>query len=89
MSIVTSQYGPILAGQTVTIRKIKPGTSIGVIPGAGGTMNVQYRISLGGTLKAWPSGAVAVQTDEVLGGACEEVIISAATAAGVYEVCRP
>lgn len=52
------------AGTTQSIGTVPGGATIGVVPGGGGSMTVQYRISPNGPLRTWAPGSVTVATDE-------------------------
>ena len=70
---------------------LKPDTigyplTISAIPGAGGTLLVEYQLVKDGSWTEWPGGAVAVKTIYVLAGSVYALRFTAAVAAGVVEI---
>lgn len=77
--------------QILPVRSLPVG--VAVIPGAGGTMLVEYTLSPRdgvGTVTwfPWPKGNVGAASDDALTTPVTAVRISAAGAAGVAEVCE-
>lgn len=75
----------ITAGQTFKLSNVIAGTAVGVAPGGGGTMLVEYRISQDGPLRQWGAGAVAAATDDVMRMSVAEIVFTATTADGLAE----
>lgn len=73
------------AGATRTIGPLRAGTSIGVVPGAGGKMLAQSRVSPAGGLQNWTPGEVSAPASDALAGAVFEVVFTATTASGIAE----
>jgi len=70
---------------------LKPDTigyplTVSAIPGAGGTLLVEYQLVKDGSWTEWPGGAVAVKTIYVLAGSVYALRFTAAVAAGVVEI---
>lgn len=61
---------------------------IGAIPGASGTLLVEYRLTPTGTWIAWPPGTVSATTLYKLTGPVEALRFTAAVANGVVEVAQ-
>jgi hypothetical protein len=72
-------------GTTQSIGVVPGGATIGVAPGEGGSMTVQYRISPNGPLRAWAPGAVTVATDEAAISPYLEMHFTATGADGLAE----
>jgi hypothetical protein len=72
-------------GTTQSIGAVPGGATIGVAPGSGGSMNVQYRISPNGPLRQWAPGSVTVDTDEATISPYLEMHFTATAADGFAE----
>lgn len=79
----------IAAGGVFSVSNIPAGTALGVNPGAGGSMLVQYRISSNGPLFDWPAGTVTQQMSDVTGSPSFQVVFSAINANGFAEWNAP
>ena len=79
----------IQAGESHTISNVPAGTALGVNPGPGGTVRVQYRISPKGQLFDWPSGPVTSQMSDVTGSPSFEIVFTALDADGFAEWNSP
>lgn len=60
--------------------------TISAIPGAGGTLLVEYQLVKDGSWTEWPGGVVAAKTIYVLAGPVYALRFTAAVAAGVVEI---
>lgn len=60
--------------------------TVSAIPGAGGTLLVEYQLVKDGSWTEWPGGTVAVKTIYVLAGPVYALRFTAAVAAGVVEI---
>jgi len=58
------------------------------VPGSGGTLLVEYRVSPTGDWVAWPAGTVSSATVYQLNGPVEALRFTAAVANGVVEVAQ-
>jgi hypothetical protein len=72
-------------GTPVVIAKVRPNASIGVTPGAGGSMLVQYRIHPNGGLYDWPLGSVSYPESVSTGSPYFQVVVTATTEAGTVD----
>lgn len=75
----------IKAGETFTVPDVPANAAIGVMPGDGGSMKVQYRISLNGPLRDWASGTVQTSTSDVTIARSKQVVFTATGADGMAE----
>lgn len=66
-------------GTPFSLPNVPAGASIGVSPTAGGTMAVQYRISLNGPLRNWTPGNVTADAAETTPGPRAHMIFTATT----------
>ena len=60
--------------------------TVSAIPGAGGTLLVEYQLVKDGSWTEWPGGAVAAKAIYVLAGPVYALRFTAAVAAGVVEI---
>lgn len=62
--------------------------TIVAIPGAGGTLLVEYEVATGGNWQSWPAGAVAVATAYVMTGPVYALRFTAVTASGTVDIAQ-
>jgi hypothetical protein len=62
--------------------------TVHAVPGVGGTILVEYRITPTGSFVAWPAGTVAASTISKLNGPVEALRFTAAVADGVVGVAQ-
>lgn len=72
---------------------LKPDTityplTISAIPGAGGTLLVEYQLVKDGSWTEWPGGTVAVKTIYLLSGPVYALRFTAAVSTGVVEIAQ-
>lgn len=90
----TSRKFTVTAGSTETVAGGAPTSvlpapiTVAVIPGALGTMGVEYKISAAGEWVAWPAGTVSTHTIYVLTAPVYGLRFTATTADGVVEVAQ-
>jgi hypothetical protein len=60
--------------------------TVAAVPGAGGTLAVEYQIVADGSWTAWPDGTVSAKTISVLNGPVYALRFTAATANGTVEI---
>lgn len=61
---------------------------ITAVPSGGGTLLVERQTAQGGAWTAWPAGAVAAKTTQVLNGPSYALRFTAAVAAGIMEIAQ-
>lgn len=61
--------------------------TIAAIPGAGGTILIEYQLVKDGSWTNWPDGAVAAKTISVLGGPVYALRLTADVSDATVEVC--
>ncbi len=88
------------ANQTLTVAVGSPATlgrtnytlpyplTVTAVPGAGGTLLVEYQIAADGVWQAWPGGTVSTTTTYLLTGPVRALKFTATTQAGVVEVAQ-
>lgn len=88
------------ANQTITVAVGTPATigrtnytlpyplTVTVVPGAGGTLLVEYQVATDGAWQAWPGAAAATTTTYLLTGPVRALRFTAAVADGTVEVAR-
>ena len=60
--------------------------TVAAVPGAGGTLAVEYQVVEDGSWTAWPDGTVSAKTISVLNGPVYALRFTAAVANGVVEI---
>jgi hypothetical protein len=85
---VRDEHYTVAAGATKSVFNLPGGTTVGVNPGATGSMVVKFRISRDGPLRDWATGSATSPKYEVLSGPMFEVQFSATTADGLAEIAR-
>ena len=75
------------------IDSLKPDTigyplTVSAIPGAGGTLLVEYQLVQNGAWTDWPGGIVAAKTIYVLNGPVYALRFTAAVSTGVVEIAQ-
>lgn len=87
-----SQRHSVAVGSPVTIGPetlpMASPCSVAAIPGASGTMLVEYQIAPGGTWFSWPGGAVSVNAVYLLTGPVYALRFTAATVNGTVEIAQ-
>ena len=88
------------ANQTITVAAGTPATigrtnhtlpfplTVTAVPGAGGTLLVEYQIATDGVWQSWPAGVVATTTTYLLTGPVRALRFTATTQDGTVEVAR-
>lgn len=62
--------------------------TVSAIPGAGGTLLIEYQLVSGGTWTEWPGGTVAVKTIYVLAGPVYALRFTAVVSTGTVEIAQ-
>ena len=62
--------------------------TIRAVPGSGGTLLVEYRVSADGNWIAWPASTVSTATVYVVSGPVNALRLTATTASGTVEIAQ-
>lgn len=62
--------------------------TVSAIPGAGGTLLIEYQLVSGGAWTEWPGGTVAVKTIYVLAGPVYALRFTAVVSTGTVEIAQ-